>query len=218
MAGFVNKSCEKCGGQIERPMKISDLQWSARKFCSKRCAGLRRSVSDSDVARMYLSGQSSGDIASAGGISAVQVRRILRDAGVKIRTGSEAQSICKNTKECKAAMSKRYAGRKFPEAGKEKLSADYGPAHPLWRGGVTMTAGGYAAFTASPANGDVAGMTVHRVIGEAIARRRLGPKEHVHHIDGDKTNNSASNLTVMTASDHARLHASQHKFRKAQNA
>lgn len=52
----------------------------------------------------------------------------------------------------------------------------------------------------------------HRVIGEAIAGRRLRTDEHVHHIDGNKQNNDPSNLMVLSAEDHARLHASE-KFK-----
>jgi len=49
----------------------------------------------------------------------------------------------------------------------------------------------------------------HRVIGEKIAGRKLRSDEHVHHIDGDKHNNDPSNLIVMSASDHAKLHANK---------
>lgn len=47
----------------------------------------------------------------------------------------------------------------------------------------------------------------HRVIGEKIAGRKLRSDEHVHHIDGDKHNNDPSNLMVLTAVEHGRLHA-----------
>lgn len=35
------------------------------------------------------------------------------------------------------------------------------------------------------------------------------PDHHVHHLDGDKTNNDPSNLRPMDSRDHARLHSSQ---------
>lgn len=47
----------------------------------------------------------------------------------------------------------------------------------------------------------------HRVIGERIAGRPLRSDEHVHHIDEDKHNNDPSNLMVMPAIEHLRLHA-----------
>jgi hypothetical protein len=47
----------------------------------------------------------------------------------------------------------------------------------------------------------------HRRIGEMIAGRTLRPDEHVHHIDGDKHNNSPDNLMVLDREEHLRLHA-----------
>lgn len=49
----------------------------------------------------------------------------------------------------------------------------------------------------------------HRVIGEAIAGRKLCSHEHVHHIDGNKHNNDLANLQILTAEEHARLHAKE---------
>lgn len=46
----------------------------------------------------------------------------------------------------------------------------------------------------------------HRYIMEQHLGRRLDRKEHVHHVDGDKTNNSLSNLQVLSESDHHKLH------------
>ena len=36
--------------------------------------------------------------------------------------------------------------------------------------------------------------------------RKLRTEEHVHHKDGDHTNNDINNLEVISASDHGRLH------------
>lgn len=47
----------------------------------------------------------------------------------------------------------------------------------------------------------------HRVVAEAMIGRPLFSDEHVHHIDGNKHNNSPSNLQVMTRSEHLKLHA-----------
>lgn len=55
----------------------------------------------------------------------------------------------------------------------------------------------------------------HRVIGEQIAGRPLRSDEHVHHIDEDKHNNDPSNLEVLSAAEHLRLHA---KKRSAANS
>lgn len=46
----------------------------------------------------------------------------------------------------------------------------------------------------------------HVVLMEKKLGRRLNPGEHVHHINGCKTDNRESNLIVLTASQHRKLH------------
>lgn len=46
----------------------------------------------------------------------------------------------------------------------------------------------------------------HRVVAEEVLGRPLQKGEIVHHRDGNKWNNSPSNLEVMTQSEHCRLH------------
>ena len=47
---------------------------------------------------------------------------------------------------------------------------------------------------------------LHRVLLENKIGRLLSSKEHVHHVDLDKTNDSPDNLEVKTPSDHGRFH------------
>lgn len=49
----------------------------------------------------------------------------------------------------------------------------------------------------------------HRVVMEEVLGRTLTSDEIVHHIDGDKTNNSPSNLQILTRAEHARVHFSK---------
>lgn len=48
----------------------------------------------------------------------------------------------------------------------------------------------------------------HRIVIENHIKRLLSAKEVVHHIDGNKKNNTLSNLIVMLAPAHAKLHHS----------
>ena len=51
------------------------------------------------------------------------------------------------------------------------------------------------------------GRHTHRVEMERILGRKLKPGEIVHHIDGDKRNNSPENLMLLPSqAEHARLH------------
>ncbi|MFE6846560.1 HNH endonuclease signature motif containing protein [Streptomyces sp. NPDC057686] len=46
----------------------------------------------------------------------------------------------------------------------------------------------------------------HRVVAEMTIGRGLETWEHVHHMDGDRANNSPDNLSVMTNAEHQRFH------------
>ena len=75
-----------------------------------------------------------------------------------------------------------------------------GPNNWRWRGGTKSWAG-YKLIM-------VGGKQVreHRHIVEQHIGRKLTRDEEVHHLDGDKTNNSIDNLKIMTKQSHATLH------------
>ena len=52
-------------------------------------------------------------------------------------------------------------------------------------------------------------MREHRWVMACHLGRLLEPSEHVHHINGNKTDNRVVNLMVLTASEHSRLHVAQ---------
>lgn len=49
----------------------------------------------------------------------------------------------------------------------------------------------------------------HRLVMEELLGRDLTANEHVHHINGVKTDNRPENLQVMSNADHQRLHIAQ---------
>ena len=64
---------------------------------------------------------------------------------------------------------------------------------------------GYMHFWLS----DGTSIKVHRAVMERHIGRKLTKDEHIHHIDGDRTNNSLSNLRLMTRGEHSKLHRKQ---------
>jgi hypothetical protein len=49
----------------------------------------------------------------------------------------------------------------------------------------------------------------HRRVAEKKVGGRIFPGHEVHHIDGDKTNNRRSNLTVVSKAEHRSIHRNQ---------
>lgn len=77
----------------------------------------------------------------------------------------------------------------------------YGEKNPAWKGGIGVYHSGYKRIYI---NGQR--FALHRYVMEQHLGRKLLESEHVHHIDGDKSNNDISNLQVMDIKEHSKLH------------
>jgi hypothetical protein len=213
------KHCKRCGVAIFKSPEISMAQWKSRMFCSKRCGGLRRLLTDDEIAELYRTGQSTGQISMMIGVSAVQVARVIRRKGIT-RTPKERQKLAQSQPGRRERNAEVQRGRQCPENVKDTLRQLVGPLNANWRSGIAIGKMGYLCFTASSANGAHARKALHVVIAEWKIGRPLTKGEVVHHVDGNKMNNDPANLDVMSHSAHARLHAISNKlgtYRRKEN-
>ena len=66
-----------------------------------------------------------------------------------------------------------------------------------------MNLSGYQQFK-DPRTGQW--VLTHRRVAEKLVGGKIYPGRQVHHIDGDKSNNRPSNLTVVSREQHRRIH------------
>lgn len=85
-----------------------------------------------------------------------------------------------------------------------KYRAEDRTLHSCWNGGRNITPDGYIRI-----HKEGGGYILeHRLIVESALGRPLLSSEVVHHVDGDKANNSLNNLFVTSQPEHMRLHVS----------
>jgi predicted RNA-binding Zn-ribbon protein involved in translation (DUF1610 family) len=86
-----------------------------------------------------------------------------------------------------------------------------GEQNPAWNGGehFNRALGRWTVFR------DGRNVFRYRAVMEEHLGRPLDPNEHVHHLNGDPTDDRIENLQVLDIAEHARLH---HRLRKEQVA
>ena len=76
-----------------------------------------------------------------------------------------------------------------------------GVGNPTWKDGKRVFVSGYIGIW----NGKSYDLE-HRLVMEKYIGRKLKHREQVHHIDHNKTNNSISNLVILSIENHHKLH------------
>ena len=87
---------------------------------------------------------------------------------------------------------------------------NHGSNNPRWNGGKHLKySSGYIEISCpSHPYADQRGYVYeHRLVMEKHIGRYLLPEEIVHHKDLNKTNNDISNLQIVTASEHTKIHS-----------
>ena len=100
------------------------------------------------------------------------------------------------------------------------MSIQSGAANPNWRGGRSVASNGYVLIRVGIGHrlADVRGYAYeHRLVAEAKVGRSLASSEHVHHVNGDKTDNRPENLEVLTAAEHRVEHRSYERGLRSPN-
>lgn len=86
----------------------------------------------------------------------------------------------------------------------EYLKSRTGDKSNSWRGGRSITAQGYMRVRI-----DRSYILEHRYVMEQHLGYKLLPDEHVHHLNGNKTDNRLENLTIIDRKEHGLAHARQ---------
>ncbi len=110
-----------------------------------------------------------------------------------------------------------FKNQKLPKEILEKREpAKTGEEHHSWKGGRYINDQGYVMvhLPNNPHSYSNGWALEHRVIASKKLGRKLKTSEQVHHIDGNKQNNSPNNLIILTCPQHTRLHSQNQNNRK----
>ena len=91
----------------------------------------------------------------------------------------------------------RYCSRECSNPARGRARED----NPNWRGGRFVRSDGYVSVRV-----DGRDVLEHRHVMEGVLGRALRTDEHVHHINGDKTDNRPANLVVLDRVAHGHEH------------
>ena len=155
----------------------------------------------------YQAGASLTELASKHGLSVSTVRLKVKEAGA-LRSRAEGVRLAAEAGRLGSGF--RGRARCFSDTHRAAISRSRTEHAEQHAAGLSHKASGYVEITRGPNKG----RGQHVIIMEKRLGRRLLPDEIVHHVDGDRGNNSINNLALMTRSAHTRLHRREDRLAK----
>jgi transposase-like protein len=173
-----------------------------------------------DIVRLYLAGESTSKLGSQFGCNARTIANVLKRKGVELRPRGAESAFANNESAVAEAVRLHKEGWSQVRIGRQLgvsqivvsrllLAHGYarfphaaGERHGHWKGGRTLTEGGYVLVCVSPDH-PMASMRLkngyileHRLVMAEHLGRPLTRTETVHHIDGVHGHNTIENLQL----------------------
>lgn len=116
---------------------------------------------------------------------------------------------CKNTFKTYKCYLKRKRKNRFCSRKCEAEYKNYNNTIENWKGGHISKSTGYRYIRYKGKQ-----IEEHRLVMMKYIGRKLKKNEHVHHINGIKTDNRIENLLLLTNSQHQKLHGQMKKVKR----